>query len=47
MKPGLIAEDDQFDQAMVSYVTDHYRSVNPCLSKLLKVVFPGGKKMEE
>ncbi|KAL7940146.1 hypothetical protein V8C42DRAFT_338425 [Trichoderma barbatum] len=44
VKLGTIEDAKNSDETLVNLVTDHYRSLIPCLSKLRALLFPGGTR---
>ncbi|KAL7923472.1 hypothetical protein ACQKWADRAFT_320126 [Trichoderma austrokoningii] len=46
-KLGIIAKAQFCDRILANHVTNYYRSLIPCLSKLREIVFPGGANWEK
>ncbi|KAH6604461.1 serine threonine- kinase sgk2 [Trichoderma cornu-damae] len=47
IKLGTVTDAALFNRTLADHVTDHYKSLIPCLSKLREMVFPGGTKWKK
>lgn len=47
VKLGTVTNATLFKRILAEHVTDHYKSLIPCLSKLREIVFPGGIQWEK
>ncbi|KAK8007111.1 cystathionine gamma-synthase [Apiospora arundinis] len=47
MKLGVIAEEDVFQTTVADAFTMYYKPLAPCISRLRKVVFPGGGRWKK
>ena len=43
---GLVSEEEAFDKTMSVCVTGYCKDLVPCVKELLKIIFPGGKRIK-